>query len=269
MSNEKYFIDIGEEGSIGLTRLDYCFNKNTQDFLLKAGLKPGMKMLDIGCGSGIMTSWIAQQIGKNGKIIAIENDEHQLHAAETYAKKIGINNIEFKLCSAYEIDSLKETFDFVYCRFVLHHLNDPMQVIMKIFNTLNKNGVYAAEEGIVNFAFSYPFSSAWGDESLCCPPVWTDADIGERDGNIGVKLFKKLHLTGFNNFITDVYHPLLITKKEKSLLLIGRDEYKRTFLEQGSTEQDWIEQGNELQKIINDDSQILGFYASCQVAGKK
>ncbi|MGZ3596209.1 MAG: methyltransferase domain-containing protein, partial [Syntrophales bacterium] len=52
--------------------------------------------------------------------------------------------------------------DFVYCRFVLHHLNQPTQVIKKIFHVLKPNGIYAAEEGIVNFAFSYPVVKAWG-----------------------------------------------------------------------------------------------------------
>lgn len=269
MNQEKYFVDIGDEGSFGLTRLDYCFNKKTQDFLFNAGLKSSKAVLDIGCGSGIMSVWIAQQIKSGGKVIAIENDENQLKAAEKYASKFGIKNIEFELCSAYDINKLKDSFDFIYCRFVLHHLNDPNQVIHKIYQKLNQNGIYAAEEGIVNFAFSYPFSTAWGDESLRCSPVWIDSKAGDRDGNIGIKLFNKMHHVGFKNFITEIYHPLLLTKKEKQLLLLGREEYKRGFLEQGNTEQIWLDQEKELYKIIDDDSQILGFYASCQVAGKK
>src|SRR5688500_7449926 len=136
MSDEKYIVDIGEQGSEGLGKLDYCFNNTTKEFLLSVGVKQAKSILDIGCGSGVMTCWMAEQIGAHGKVIAIENDIHQLNAAIRNAEKRSINNIEFKLCSAYEIDTLHEKFDFVYCRFVLHHLHQPEDAIAKIFNSL-------------------------------------------------------------------------------------------------------------------------------------
>ena len=82
MDTEKYIVEIGENGSVGLDKLDYCFNPNTKTFLLRAGLKSDMSVLDIGCGSGVMTCWLAQQVGANGQVIAIENDMNQLKAAE-------------------------------------------------------------------------------------------------------------------------------------------------------------------------------------------
>ena len=269
MPNEKYFIDIGEQGSEGLGRLDYCFNPTTKEFLLAVGLRQSKTVLDIGCGSGIITCWIAEQLGSEGKVIAIENDQNQMNAARRNAEKRSIKNIEFKLCSAYDIDSLNVKFDFVYCRFVLHHLHKPEDVIAKIFQLLNTDGIYASEEGIVNFAFSYPFSYAWGDETLRVPPVWQDASINERDGNIGIKMFTKMHAVGFDNIFTKIIHPLLTTKEEKKLLLLGRDETKRYFLEQGHSEEEWQNLGKETENIVNNDSQIAGFYASCQVAGRK
>lgn len=269
MNNEKYIADIGEQGSEGLGKLDYCFNQTTKEFLLATGLDKAKSVLDIGCGSGVMTCWMAEQIGIQGKVIAIENDINQLNAAKRNAEKRSIHNIEFKLCSAYEIETLNEKFDFIYCRFVLHHLNQPEDVILKIFNLLNSKGVYASEEGIVNFAFSYPFSSAWGDESTSVPPIWQDVTVDQRDGNIGVKMFHKMHSVGFRNIFTRIIHPLLTTRDEKNLLLLGIDELKRNYLEQGHTEEEWQSLGEETEKIVDNDSQIIGFYASCQVAGMK
>lgn len=267
MSNEKYFVEIGEEGSQGLTRLDYCYNKTTQAFMLNAGLKPGMTVLDIGCGAGVMTCWIAKQVGDQGKVIAIENNQNQLNAAKKYAQRLSLNNIEFKLWSAYDIEKLNISFDLVYCRFVIHHLHQPTTVIAKIFQILKTGGIYIAEEGIVNYAFSYPFSTAWGDESLRVAPPWTEIEENKRDGNIGMKMFNKMYKAGFKIVDTRIIHPLLITKKEKKLMLEGRDETKAYFLSQGNSQKDWIAQEKELKKIINNDGQILGFYASCQVAG--
>lgn len=269
MSKEKYIVEISEEGSEGLGKLDYFFNPTTQEFLLSAGLKPGMTVLDIGCGSGVMTCWIAKIVGKNGKVIGIENDQNQLNAAQRNSKKLALENTEFRLCSAYEIDSLNQQFDFIYCRFVLHHLHAPMDVILKIYQVLKSKGIYAAEEGIVNFAFSYPFSSAWGDECVRVSPPWVDAEKNQRDGNIGIKMFNKMYKAGFKIMTTKIIHPLLTTKDEKALLLLGRNELKQYYLDEGHSEEEWITQGKETEKIVNDDSQIAGFYASCQVAGLK
>jgi SAM-dependent methyltransferase len=269
MRKEKYIVEIGKQGSEGLGKLDYLFNPTTQTFLLEAGLNQGMTVLDIGCGSGVMTCWIAKQVGSQGRVIAIENDVNQLNAAKHYAEKQSIENIEFKLCSAYEIDTLNEQFDFIYCRFVLHHLYKPLDVINKIFQYLKPKGIYASEEGIVNFAFSYPFSPAWGDESLRVPPVWVDAKQDERDGNIGIKMFNKMHAAGFSILDIKIIHPILATHHDKHLLLLGRDELKKYYLEQGHSENEWQMLGKETENIVNNDAQIVGFYASCQIVGLK
>src|SRR5690348_5113816 len=111
MANEKYMVDIGEEGSEGLDKLDYCFNPTTKEFLKTAGIKKGMTVLDIGCGSGVMTCWMAEQVGELGRVIGIENNQNQLYAAKQHADKRNLKNVEFKFCSAYELENLPLTFD--------------------------------------------------------------------------------------------------------------------------------------------------------------
>lgn len=267
MSDETYFADIGFEGSKSLEILDYCFNPTTQAFLLSVGLSKAKTILDIGCGSGLISCWIAQQVPQ-AKVLAIDNNINQLNIANQQANKHNLKNICFKCCSAYEIETLNETFDFIYCRFLLHHLHQPDSVITKIFKFLNPQGIFASEEGIVNFSFSYPFSTAWGDEALHLPPVWENVK-DTRDGNIGVKMFYKMHQAGFINLYTRIIHPILSTKHAKQRLLMGREELKNNVLQQGYTEAQWQEGEASLKQLINNDAQIIGFYASCQVAGKK
>lgn len=262
-------IEIAKGGSVGLGKLDYLYNPTTQEFLLKSGLKSGMKVLDIGCGSGVMTCWIADQIGKDGLSVGIENDENQLNAAKHRAQEEKLSNTKFVLCSAYDLEQLDEQFDFVYCRFLLHHLHDVKKVIDKIYQVLKPGGIYAAEEGIVNYAFTYPHSDAWGNEETRLPPVWTDYPVGNRDPNVGVKLVTKMKQAGFIVNQAKVIHPVMITREEKKLLLLGIEEFKPFFLSQGHTETDWQSHVLQTQAIVDNDEQIAAFYGSCQVAGKR
>lgn len=269
MSSEKYMIDIEEGGSVGLGKLDQLYNPTTQEFLLKSGLRPGMTILDIGCGSGAMTCWMAEQVGPDGQVIGIENDANQLNAAQKRAADQGLENIKLELCSAYDIEDLGRQFDLVYCRFVQHHLHDPENVIAKIHQVLKPNGIYVAEEGIVNYAFSYPYSSAWGSEESRLPPVWTDVPADNRDGNIGVKMVTKMKRAGFKVEKANIVHPVLVTRKDKELLLLGIDEMKSFYLSEGHTEDEWAEVVEQTKAIVDNDEQIAGFYGSCQVAGVK
>jgi len=269
MSSEKYIIDIGEKGSIGLGKLDYLYNPTTQEFLIHAGLKSGLVVLDIGCGSGAMTCWIAEQVGADGLVIGIENDINQLNAAKKRAADSGIKNVRFELCSAYDIDKLNQKFDMVYCRFLLHHLHERTKAIDKIYQALKPNGIYVAEEGIVNYAFSYPASAAWGTESSRLQPVWTDISEDNRDPNVGIKLVNKMKRAGFIINSAKIIHPLLVTREEKQLLLLGIDEMKDFYLSEGHTEQDWDGLVKLTEALVNNEEQIAGFYGSCQVAGIK
>ena len=78
-----------------------------------------------------------------------------------------------------------------------------------------------------------------------------------------------MYLAGFKILVTKIIQPLLTTREEKKLLLVGRDELKKSYLGEGHTEAEWNTLSTELEKIISNDAQIIGFYGSCQVAGMK
>ena len=85
MMTEEYCFTIGENGQESLDIIEKTFNPQTEYFLKKHGLKAGMKVLDIGCGLGNMTQIIANTVGSDGKVIAIDNNDQQLKAASAMA----------------------------------------------------------------------------------------------------------------------------------------------------------------------------------------
>ena len=269
MTDEQYAFDMPEGGSQGLDILDYCFNTTTQTFLQNSGLKQGMQVLEIGCGSGVMSTWIAQQIGPNGHLIAIDNNTEQLKAAQKYADRLGLSNIDFHEWDVNCIEAIGQSFDLIYCRFVLHHLIKPRSALESFYNLLRSGGIVACEEGIVNNGFSYPYNQAFGNERFNIIDYHANWEGTERDPNFGIKLYHSLHQQGFHNLTTQLIAPLLTTYQEKQLLKPGILEFKRNYLEQGHTEQNWQNLLDDLEQLIANDSAIVAFYQSMQVSGIK
>lgn len=269
MRKDEYEFKVGKKGDEGLDILDVMFNAHTQKHILAAGLKPGMRVLDIGCGRGVMSLWIANQVDKSGNVLAIDNNENQINANIKDTKDIAPAWLSFKVLSAYDIDKLNEPFDLVYCRFILHHINHPTQVIEKVFNLLPKGGIFIAEEGIVSAAYSYPRTSAWGSEREEHRfPHEKEGD--DRDGNFGMKIFHQMKTVGFDVEYAGLYQPLLYTQEQKALLAgPARDGYKQWALDHGMSLEEWEKRVRELDDLIANPAGCMGFYQSCLVVGKK
>jgi SAM-dependent methyltransferase len=267
--SDKYCFNIPEGGSKALDILDYCFNESTQSFLLKSGLDYGMKVLEIGCGSGKMSSWISKKIGGDGQLIAIDNNQNQIDAALNCASQHEIKNASFKCFDAYNLTDLNTTFDLIYCRFVLHHLLKPREIIKKIYSLLKPGGIAAIEEGIVNHAFTYPNNIAFGNERFNIIDQHDNHEGIQRDGNFGLKLWHTMHNNGFNNLSLNIVSPALTTKAEKIMLKPGLIDSKQSALEGDLSEEAWEVKMQQLDRLIEDKSAIVGFYQSVQVSGIK
>lgn len=73
--NKKYLLSTGESDYDRLSILSKLYNPLALYFLTDSGLKPGMTVLEIGCGSGHMACDIAKLVGPKGKVIAIDSSE--------------------------------------------------------------------------------------------------------------------------------------------------------------------------------------------------
>lgn len=265
---EKYDFDIGKDG-LDYDILDESYNSRTQAHLLKNGLRRDMHVLDVGSGAGVMTAWIAEQVGPDGSVTAIDNSQEQLALVTKRAEQLGLNNITTLVCSAYELTKLNKTFDAVYCRFLLHHLHSPRKAIDTFYQVLKPGGLYFGQEGIIHSMWAYPDTFAWRGYQPLLPQPGTVVEGDDRDGDFGMKLPFACKKSGFTIKDCQLEQPILWTKKQKQGILPGLVAFKNTALEQGITENEWQEKYNETIKIIEDPDQIIAFYGSCFVAAMK
>src|SRR6266536_1217446 len=65
-------------------------------------LKPGMRLLDCGCGMGALTASLAEWLAP-GEVIGIDREPSQVDAARTWAGEKGIQNVRFEIGNIYDI----------------------------------------------------------------------------------------------------------------------------------------------------------------------
>lgn len=267
-SKETYEFEV-KAGGLEYDILDSNYNPATQAFLIQSGLKPGMTVLDVGCGAGVMTAWLAKQVGPMGQVIALDNSEDQLSHTIERIKREHLDNVETHALSAYELDTLHSEFDLIYCRFLLHHLHSPRRALHVFFDNLKSGGIYVGEEGVMHMAFAYPPSFAWTGYPLTQRTPEEEPEGEGRDGDIGIKLFYECQQIGFDILDCQMQQPVLWKKEQKAMLIEGLESFKKTSLAQGMTEEAWQQKYDETLKLINDPHQLIGFYGSCQIAAKK
>ncbi|WP_257291162.1 trans-aconitate 2-methyltransferase [Endozoicomonas sp. ONNA1] len=110
---------------------------------LKPYLKAGGHFLEIGPGLGSMSRFLAESAGENGKVIALDIDDHFLAEVAAIAPQIEVIHEDI---TAY--DPGVDRFDLVFIRLVVMHLtkNDNYALIAKLARSLKPGGYLVIED---------------------------------------------------------------------------------------------------------------------------
>lgn len=134
MSQRGYIMESEEES----IRLDLKTDPKTiKKQAIWAGLKPGMRVADLGCGPGKTTFFLNKLVQPNGSAVGVDISEKRINYARAHYKDKGI---EFLLGDIRNpLDNL-ELFDFIWVRFVLEHYRSTSFNIVKNISSLLKPG---------------------------------------------------------------------------------------------------------------------------------
>ncbi|HEU5154078.1 MAG TPA: methyltransferase domain-containing protein, partial [Gemmatimonadales bacterium] len=78
---DRYVLGTGKAGEDRLRILHRAYGPGTRRFLGLAGLKPGMRVADIGCGVGQVTVDLAELVGGKGQVVGVDVSRAQLAQA--------------------------------------------------------------------------------------------------------------------------------------------------------------------------------------------
>ncbi len=114
-----------------------------------SGIKSGMMVMDLGCGSGAFTPFVARVVGEQGKVYAVDIQPAMLRQLERKLAKDGnqgIKNIEMKRANAYDLPLGDGTVDLVYRVTVLQEIPDRSRALREISRVLKPGGILAVTE---------------------------------------------------------------------------------------------------------------------------
>ena len=108
-------------------------------------LRPGIAVLDVGCGPGTITAGIAERVAP-GAVVGIDNAPEILDTARATARDRGVDNVRFEVGDVYAIDAEPDTFDVVHAHQVLQHLVDPIAALAEMRRVCRPDGIVAARD---------------------------------------------------------------------------------------------------------------------------
>jgi SAM-dependent methyltransferase len=143
-----YILPRSEAELQRLVLQDHLLHSITSSLFERAGLREGMRVLDIGSGAGGVALLAGALVGATGSVVGVEIDEQSVAAATKRAAEAGMTNVTFIRDDIATV-VLPGSFDAIVGRLVLMHLNDPTAILAHIRTGLRPDGVMAFLEGVV------------------------------------------------------------------------------------------------------------------------
>ena len=179
--------------------------KPAQEKLLEmANLQPGERLIDIACGTGLVSFPAAEKVRPTGFVLATDiSDEMVKICAQTAIEK-KISNIQFKRMDAEELDVQDEQYNVALCALGLMYVPDPIKALKEMYRVIRPGGRAVA--------------AVWGQRDHCgwaeifeivdkrvatevCPMFF---NLGNRD-----VLKRSFEMAGFSNVIFEKLNTIL------------------------------------------------------------
>jgi ubiquinone/menaquinone biosynthesis C-methylase UbiE len=113
---------------------------------IRHGIMPGMKVLEIGPGSGRYTLAAATRVGEQGRVVTVDIEPRIIEDVQHIIDRKGIGNIEARIANVYNLPYQDETFDLIYMIAVIGEIPDPLKAIKEFHRVLAPSGTLVFSE---------------------------------------------------------------------------------------------------------------------------
>jgi ubiquinone/menaquinone biosynthesis C-methylase UbiE len=126
-----------------LVTIRTMFQPLTQALIDDAGIVEGQSVLDVAGGSGEPSLTIAETVGATGSVTCTDVVAEMVAAAEMEGQRRGLENVEFRQCSADSLPFESNSFNTVVCRLGAMFFPDPSAALREMLRVTKGNGTLA------------------------------------------------------------------------------------------------------------------------------
>jgi SAM-dependent methyltransferase len=156
----------------------------TRGFFRDAGIGPGMRVLDVGCGAGDTTALVAGLVGETGEVVGVDRVAAAVAAARARAEAHRLHNVSFLEGDPAEM-VFERPFDAVTGRYVPQFQRDPAAMLRKIAAHVRRGASIVFQECDWDGARSSPPSPLYDQ---CCRWFVETLRLLNTETHMGAKL---------------------------------------------------------------------------------
>lgn len=192
----KYVLGSSDEEQERLRAQGDAVGPMTERMLVQAGIGPGMKVLDVGCGSGDVSFLAARLVGAEGEVLGIDREPRMVEAARERARQSDLAGIGFVEGDFRELGTKHGLFDAAIGRLVLMYQADPVDAVRRLSRSVRPGGVIFFQE----------YDSTVPPASLAPLPlhervrgwIWGTLERSGADVQMGFKLYSVFTAAGLS-----------------------------------------------------------------------
>ena len=150
-----YALGHSEQELQRLSRQGQALAPFTRQLFEEAGITQGMRVLDVGCGSGDVAFLTANLVGFEGEVVGVDRERKAVDWASARAHSQGMTNVKFVEGDPAEME-FDQQFDAMVGRLVLMYYPDPAGAIHKLIKNVRPGGLIVFQEVDLANARSVP-----------------------------------------------------------------------------------------------------------------
>lgn len=137
---------------------DEVFARLFEKYASRLALPPSAKVLEVGCGTGATTRFLAQRGDFSGKVFGVDQSLPFIEAARQFAQDENVvERVDFRVGDAHSLDFPQATFDAVIAHTLISHVTDPSMVIREIARVVRPGGTVAIFDGdYASLTYAFP-----------------------------------------------------------------------------------------------------------------